>query len=78
LDMFFFFLYFDDEVLDLVVTFSVKYARDNNRQDFTFDKTQFLKFLGIMFLTGYHTLPKISMYWPNDEDKGVEIVKKNV
>ncbi|KAK9730796.1 Transposase IS4 [Popillia japonica] len=29
-----------------------------------------------MILSGYHTLPRIPMYWSSDEDKGVNIVQK--
>lgn len=71
-----FHLFFDDDVVDLVLGFSHKYAADNNRHDFTLSKEELLNFIGIVFLTGYHTLPQISMYWSTDEDKGVDIVKK--
>ncbi|XP_071053352.1 piggyBac transposable element-derived protein 3-like [Onthophagus taurus] len=71
-----FFLYFHDEMLNLIINFSLKYADDNNRPNFRLDKEQLLKFLGIVLLSGYHTLPTIPMFWSNEEDKGVEIVKK--
>lgn len=71
-----FFLYFDDELLDLVVGYSLKYARDNNRHQFDFDRTDLLAFLGILILSGYHTLPQMQLYWSNDDDKGLDIIKK--
>lgn len=71
-----FYKFFDDEVLNMIVQYSVKYARDNNRHDFELTKEELLKFLGIIVLSGYHTLPQIHMYWSTEEDKGVDIVKK--
>ncbi|XP_030751730.1 piggyBac transposable element-derived protein 3-like [Sitophilus oryzae] len=70
-----FFLFFDEEVTDLVLRYSHKYAADNNRHDFIVSKEELLNFIGIMYLSGYHTLPQTSMYWSTEEDKGVGIVK---
>ncbi|XP_071057052.1 piggyBac transposable element-derived protein 2-like [Onthophagus taurus] len=63
-----FFLYFDDEMLNLIINFSLKYAHDNNRPNFRLDKEQLLKFLDIVLLSGYHTLPTIPMFWSNEEE----------
>lgn len=70
-----FLMFFDDEVQELIVTFSQKYAADNNRHDFELDRVKLLNFIGIMVLTGYHSLPQQHLYWSNDEDKGLGIVK---
>ncbi|KAF2885842.1 hypothetical protein ILUMI_20331 [Ignelater luminosus] len=69
-----FLLYFDDEVLKLIVDLSMKYAADNNRHDFVFNKTMLKRFIGVLVLTGYHTLPQIELYWSRDGDKGVQYV----
>lgn len=70
-----FFMFFDTELLDAIVGYSLKYAQDNNRHDFDFDRTDLLKFIGILILSGYHTLPQTQLYWSSDEDKGLQIVK---
>ncbi|KAL4153699.1 hypothetical protein QTP88_001532 [Uroleucon formosanum] len=33
-----------------------------------YGKSDLLKFIGIMILTGYHSLPKIENYWSKDEE----------
>lgn len=70
-----FFMYFDNEVLNLILMFSEKYAKDNNRHDFVLDRSDLLKFIGLLIFTGYHKLPQTQLYWSRDEDKGLEIVK---
>lgn len=70
-----FLLYFTDQILDEIVKFSNKYAQDNNRHDFILTSTDLRKFLGILILSGYHRLPQQRMYWSNDPDKGLEIVR---
>ncbi|XP_066258479.1 piggyBac transposable element-derived protein 3-like [Euwallacea similis] len=71
-----FFMFFDDEVIDLVLNFSVKYAQDNNRHEFLLSKNEFLNFIGILLFSGYHSLPHIQHYWSTDEDKGINLIKK--
>lgn len=70
-----FFMFFDDEIITDIIQYTQKYARDNNRHDFTIDKDDLLKFLGIMILSGYHTLPQADLYWSTEEDKGLKIVR---
>ncbi|CAH1979425.1 unnamed protein product [Acanthoscelides obtectus] len=71
-----FFLFFDDNLINLILDFSVKYAQQNNRHGFCLSKGELLNFLGIMLFSGYHTLPQVPLYWSNEEDKGIDIVKK--
>lgn len=71
-----FFKFFDEEVVNMILNFTLKYAADNNRHDFQLSKEELLNFIGILLFSGYHTLPQTHLFWSNDEDKGVEIVKK--
>lgn len=68
----------DEEILTEIVAFSIKYAYENNRHNFQFSVTDLKRFLGILILSGYHTLPQVDMYWSLDEDKGVPIVRKSL
>lgn len=68
-------LFFDEKVFEMIMNFTLKYARDNNRHDFKFSMSQLKHFLGILILTGYHTLPATDMYWSKDLDKGVDLVR---
>jgi hypothetical protein len=54
-------LYYDDEVQNLIVAESVKYARQNNNTSFALDKSDLDVFIGIMLLTGCHSLPRERM-----------------
>lgn len=71
-----FFAFFDDGVIDLILNFSLKYAQDNNRHEFSLSKNELLNFIGILLFSGYHSLPQIQHYWSTDEDKGIDIIKK--
>ncbi|KAF5295324.1 hypothetical protein FQA39_LY13189 [Lamprigera yunnana] len=70
-----FFMYFDEEVIDAIVAYSIKYAQDHNRHEFDFNHDDLLNFIGILILSGYHTLPQPQLYWSTDEDKGLDITK---
>jgi hypothetical protein len=69
-------LYFDSEVLTKIVDYSNKYAHDNNRHLFQLNIVTLKKFIGILILTGYHTLPAAKLYWSKDEDMGLPLVRK--
>lgn len=71
-----FFLFFDEELLSMIVDFSLEYARSNNRPEFDLNVNILKNFLGILILSGYHILPQTDLYWSRDEDKGVDIVRK--
>ncbi|KAJ8949989.1 hypothetical protein NQ318_002399 [Aromia moschata] len=71
-------MFFDQELLTMIVNYSIKYARDKNRQDFEFNIPDLKRFLGIMIMSGYHILPQTDMYWSRDEDKGIDIIKESM
>lgn len=71
-----FLLFFDDTVMDLIIDNSMKYATYCNRHNFSFQKSDLLKFIGIMILTGYHSLPKIDK--SKDGDKEIILVRKTM
>ncbi|XP_015372119.1 PREDICTED: piggyBac transposable element-derived protein 3-like [Diuraphis noxia] len=71
-------LFFDDTVLQLIVNLSMKYAQDQNRHDFFLQDSELLKFIGIMILTDYHTLPQMDFYWSKYEDKDITLVRNTM
>lgn len=73
-----FLMFFDEEMLDLIVNYLLKYAAGRNCYDFRMTKTDLLKFLGKMIFSGYHTLPSYRMYWSKDEDEGVDLIKNSM
>lgn len=66
---------FDENIMHFIVTNSIKYAAEKNRPQFRLDQSDLEIFLGILILSGYHTLPQVKLYWSSDEDKGVPFVK---
>lgn len=71
-------LFLDNEVTETILNFSNTYATQKNRHDFHINKSDLKKFIGILILSGYHTLPQTDMYWSKDEDKEVRIVRETM
>ena len=66
---------FSTDIVMMLVHQTNLYAnRDQNNQKFEVDKREMLRFLGILLLSGYHTLPHENHYWSTQQDLGVSIV----
>ena len=65
-------LYYDDEMRHLIVTESVKYARQKNNQKFTVEECELDMFVGILLFSGYR------LYWCRDEDLDVSYVSSRM
>ncbi|XP_055634280.1 piggyBac transposable element-derived protein 3-like [Toxorhynchites rutilus septentrionalis] len=66
---------FDDEVISLIVRETNRYAGQQN-STFLLDIITLKRFIGILLLSGYHTLPNVNDYWSNEPSLGVPIVKQ--
>lgn len=71
-----FYKFFDDEVIQHIVDQTLLYAAQHNVQSFEFDTILLKRFVGILILSGYHTLPAVSDYWSTNPTLGVPIVKQ--
>ena len=70
---------FDDAIMDLRVDQTMLYAtRDRNEKDFVVDRNEICRVLGIVLLSGYHSLPNETDYWSNQPDLGVSIVSESL
>lgn len=69
-------LFIDEEVLDLIVNSTNKYAAANNCPSFVTTPTEIKTFLGVLYITGYHTLPQVNSYWSNRESLGCVMIKE--
>ncbi|XP_036341688.1 piggyBac transposable element-derived protein 3-like [Rhagoletis pomonella] len=67
-------LFFDNEVLDMIIEETSRYAQQKN-EHFRIDQVALKRFLGILILSGYHTLPTTRDYWSTNPTLGVPIVK---
>lgn len=63
--------------MSLIAEQSNLYASQKNA-DFEVFEYEIRRFIGILFLSGYHTLPQVRHYWSNEPDFGVEIVKQSL
>ena len=66
--------FFNEEIRSHIISESIRYARQQNSPDFLLDHNDLKKFTGILFLTGYHTLPQQPMYWERSHDIAMPIV----
>ena len=55
-------LFFDDELLELIVVQSMLYAKQNGNHSFVTDPEEMRVVLGILLLSGYSRLPRQWMY----------------
>lgn len=66
-------LFFNDEVINLILHFSNTYAQQKNRAgDITRD--ELLCFIGVLLLSGYVPLPRKVMFWQNRSDTNNKLV----
>lgn len=54
---------FDNDVVQLIIDQTVKYASQHNVHRFNFTAEDFKVFIGILLFSGYHSLPRERMYW---------------
>nr|CAI5867438.1 unnamed protein product [Callosobruchus analis] len=59
--------FFDDEVINMVVEFTNRYALQKN-SDSVVSTTEMKCFLGVLILSGYVIYPRRFMYWENRND----------
>lgn len=68
-----FYLFFDDEMLDMIVEQTNIYASQSNAT-FVVEPHDIKRFVGFLFFTGYHKIPEWKLYWSKDPSFGVEII----
>lgn len=69
--------FFDPEVYSLIITQTNLYAKQKNT-NFELDWLHLRRFIGILVLTSYHTLPGIRDYWSNQPSLGIPIVRQTM
>lgn len=68
--------YFDDEMRNHIITESNRYAHEiHNTPQFNLTDQNLKSFIGILLLTGYHSLPQMDMYWSSIADRNTDIVR---
>lgn len=69
---------FDQEVVELIVEQSKKYAMQKNQHDFHFNGEDLKIFVGILLFSGYLSMPRENMYWCLDEDVRNSYISNNM
>lgn len=72
--------FFDNEICNLIVTETKRYATQQNDARFaqTFNTVLLKRFIGILILSGYHKLPQINNYWSNNLTLGLPVVQQTM
>ena len=68
-------IFIDEDVLNLLVSSTNQYAAANNCPSFITSIGEMKTFLGVLYITGYHTLPQTNGYWSNRESLGCALIK---
>ena len=72
-------LYFNEKIIKLIIERSLLYARrDKSDMNFQLSYEKLLNFLGIVLLSGYHSVPSETDFWSNQPDLHVEIVSQTM
>lgn len=70
-------MFLDDEIIDMIVLNTNIYAGQKNIT-FTTNREEIFRFIGILLLSGYHTVPQIENYWSVQPDLGLPIVAQSM
>lgn len=68
-------LFFDDEVIKLLVQYSNQYHYEKNHENPMITEGEMRCFFGILILSGYSQLPSKKHYWSNSDDIGNRLVQ---
>lgn len=71
----FFELFYDQEMRQFLHDHFHLYARQNNRT-LTMNMNELDAFIGFLLFSGYHNLPRVRMYFSEDDDVACPLVKK--
>ena len=71
-------LFLDNNILQHIIDQSIIYAQQKGKHDFELSLPELKVFLGILLLSGYHTLPQEDLYWSVAADVGVPCVHERM
>lgn len=61
-------LFFTDELFDIILVETHRYATSKNASDLNISKVELKVFFGILILSGYCTVPSRNLYWQEAKD----------
>ena len=61
-------LFFDDDVIDMIVNYSMMYAGSKGKHGFSVSIDEIRVFFAILLISGYSKVPRRRMYWSLESD----------
>ena len=61
-------VFFDEEVIGMMVEYTILYPRSKGNQSFSVTADEIRAFLGVMLVSGYSPAPWHYLYWSHDPD----------
>ena len=71
-------LFYEKDVLELIVVESSRYTAQNDAHNFNQIKEELKVFLAMFILSGYHTLHRQALYWCRDEDVSEPLIHQKL
>lgn len=72
-------LFVDNEVIEWITACTIDYATiDMNDNSFSTDAAEIRQFIGILFITGYNTRPKIDNYWSTNRTLECPLIRETM
>ncbi|XP_066967098.1 piggyBac transposable element-derived protein 2-like [Macrobrachium rosenbergii] len=71
-------LFLPDEIISHLTAQTDLYARDKNDKNFSIDEEDMTNFLGLVLLSGYHSVPSENNYWSTSDDLAIPIFPNTV
>ncbi|KAJ4441104.1 hypothetical protein ANN_10954, partial [Periplaneta americana] len=69
--------FFDEEILNMMVTYTNQYAAKKNRVG-DCSENEMMVFLAVLLLSGYVVVPRRRMYWQGEQDSHNELVSNAI
>ena len=71
-------LFFDNDMKNMIIEQSLLYSVHRNNHRFKLSCSDLEKFIGVILLSGYHTIQREDDMWNREEDLGIPMVYNNI
>ncbi|XP_060598151.1 piggyBac transposable element-derived protein 3-like, partial [Ruditapes philippinarum] len=71
-------LFFDDDVINMIVEQSIRYAGSKGNHSFSTSPQEIRIFLAILLISGYNTVPRRRQFWSRDDDVRNEAIARTM
>ena len=71
-------VFLNDDVIDLIVKCTVRYAVQKGDHTFSLSKEEFLVFIAVFYISGYWPAPRRRMFWENADDANIAAISQSI